>query len=376
MSNKLISVILPCRNEEEALPKCLQTIQKIIAEQKLNAEIIVSDSSVDSSPKIALDFGVILVKHDQEGYGRAYLEGFQAAKGDFFFIADCDGTYDFAEIPNFIKFLQEGYDFVIGNRLKGKIDKGAMPWLHRYVGSPVLNFIFRLFFRRKIGDINCGMRAFTKESLQKMKLKTAGMEFASEMIIKAVKKDLHIKEVIIDYHTRLGKSKLKTFADGWRHLRFMLLYSPGFLFLVPGLFLFFFGAGLMSLSYFNKLSFAGLNFYYHPMFFACLFLIVGYQLLIFAVFAKTYAITHLGEQSKTLDKIHKIFTIEKAGLIGLFLAITGLLVFVSIFYKWWSGGFTQLQEVKNLLIALTLASLGFQTIFSSFMLSILGIKER
>ncbi len=376
MKDTLISVVLPCRNEEAALLGCLQKIKKTILENDLKAEIIVSDSSTDSSPKIAEEFGTILVKHDQEGYGRAYLEGFQKAKGEYFFIADCDGTYDFAEIPKFIKFLEDGYDFVIGNRLSGKIESEAMPFLHRYFGSPILNFIFRLFFHRKIGDINCGMRAFTKEALQKMKLKTAGMEFASEMIIKAVKNNLQIKEIPINYNKRLGKSKLKTFADGWRHLRFMLLYSPGFLFFIPGLFLFFSGATIMVLSYFNKLSFAGLNFYYHPMFFACLFLIIGYQLLIFAVFAKTYAVTHLGEQSKTLDKIHKIFTVEKGSLLGLFLAALGIFVFLAIFYKWWSGGFSQLQEVKNLLVALTLAALGFQTIFSSFMLSMLGIKER
>jgi len=338
-----ISIILPCRNEQEALPFCLAQIKKTIKENNLSAEIIVSDSSTDKSPEIARsDPAVILLKHDEEGYGAAYLEAFKIAGGKYIFMADADGTYEFSEIPRFIKFLKNDYDFAIGNRFAGKMERNSMPFLHR-LGNPLLSGILRLFFGTKISDSHCGMRAIKKSAIKVLNLQTTGMEFASEMVIKAIKNGLKIKELPINYKKRIGCSKLKPMADSWKHMRFMLLYSPLFLFFIPGIFLMSLGAELYLLS--------------HP-FFSSLLIIAGYQLVIFSVFAKTYAIIHLKEKSKFMDKIYRYLTIERASVLGILVILIG-----AIFY------------FPAPIIALTLAIAGIQTIFSSFMLSILSIKE-
>jgi len=217
----LVSVILPCQNEELSIGKCITEIKDVFEKNNIFGEIIVSDSSQDKSPEIAREMGVILAKHDKDGYGQAYLEGFKVASGRYLFLADTDGTYSFSEIPKFLSFLNSDYDLVIGNRLAGKIYPGAMPYTHRYFGTPLLSVIFSLFFKNKIGDINCGMRAISRQALDSLDLKSTGMEFASEMMVKAVKKDLKIKETPIDYFSRIGESKLRTIPDGWRHLKFM-----------------------------------------------------------------------------------------------------------------------------------------------------------
>ncbi|MBU3907031.1 MAG: glycosyltransferase family 2 protein [Nanoarchaeota archaeon] len=371
-----LSVILPCRNEEQAVGYCIKQIKKVLSENKIYGEIIVSDSSSDKSPEIAKKLGVILIKHDKEGYGNAYLEAFEIAKGKYIFMADCDGSYDFNEIPEFLKCLKEGYDFVVGDRFKGKIDENAMPFSHRYIGNPVLSFLLRLFFKTKVHDVHCGMRAITKESLNKLNLKTTGMEFASEMVIKAAKKKLKIKQISINYCKRKGESKLKPFADAWKHLRFMLLYSPLFLFFIPGIILFLAGAISIIMLYFNTLVIFGVKLQYHPMFLSSLFMIIGYQLIIFAFFAKTYAINHLGEESLLINQLNKHITIETASIVGVIVSGIGAIIYLFILIRWVESGFGALQEVKNSIIALTLIIIGIQTIFSSFMLSILGIKEK
>lgn len=218
-----VSIILPCRNEEQALGLCLDKIRKILDTNQITGEIIVSDSSTDNSPNIALARGACLVKHDQVGYGRAYLESFKVARGQYLIMADADNTYDFGEIPRFLEYLRAGNDLVIGNRFRGKIYPNAMPWLHRYIGTPLLSTIFCLLFGNKIGDINCGLRAISRPALDSLKLKTTGMEFASEMLIKASRQKLKIKEIPINYYPRLGQSKLRSWLDGWRHLKFMVL---------------------------------------------------------------------------------------------------------------------------------------------------------
>jgi len=221
-NNLKISVVLPCRNEEKSLGRCLQNIKKVLVDNNLIGEIIVSDSSCDNSPAIAQDYGVKLIKHNQRGYGLAYQAGFKLAEGDYIFMADADGTYDFKEIPRFIKYLDEGYDLVIGNRFARSLKVGVMPWSHQYLGNPILSFLFRLFFKTKITDVHCGMRTIKKEALNKLNLKTPGMEFASEMLIEASFKKLKIKELPIDYLPRQGFSKLKTISDGLRHLELMI----------------------------------------------------------------------------------------------------------------------------------------------------------
>jgi len=374
--NPELSIILPCLNEAQALGLCLEKIKKVIEKNNLDAEIIVVDNgSTDNSCEIAIEKQANLIHEKERGYGAAYLKGFETAKGKYLFLADPDGSYDFNEIPRFIEQLKKGYDFVIGNRFKGRIEKGAMPWTHRYIGNPTLSGVLRLFFKAKIYDAHCGMRALTKSSLEKLNLKTTGMEFASEMVIKAIKNGLKIKELPINYYRRIGKSKLKSFADGWRHLRFTLLYSPLLLFFIPGSAFLFIGIVSLLLLYFNLFTIFGIRFQYHPMFPSALLVIIGYQLIIFSLFAKTYAITHLGDKP-IFDRFYKYIAIEKAGTIGILMGILGLSIYIMILLKWLNSGFGELREVKNSILALTLIAVGAQTIFSSFMLSILGIKEK
>jgi len=371
-----LTIILPCRNEEQALDFCLKQIKQTIKKNKLNAEIIVSDSSEDSSPEIAKQHKIKLIKHNKQGYGIAYLEAFKHVKGKYIFMADADNTYDFSEIPRFIKPLREGFDFVIGNRFGGKIENKAMSSLHRYIGNPLLSSLLRLFHKTKITDVHCGMKAVRKDSLEKLKLKATGMEFASEFVIKAAKNKLKTKELSINYYKRKGSSKLRSFSDGWRHLRFMLLYSPLFLFFIPGVLLSIIGIGTMAWSYFGSPQIFGLKLSFHPMFVSSTLIIVSYQLIIFALFAKSYAVIHLEDESSFLEKIYKHLTIEKAGTIGVAITIIGLAIFSIILIKWFSSGFGALNEIKNSIVALTLSAVGIQTIFSSFMLSILEIKEK
>ncbi|MFA5484711.1 MAG: glycosyltransferase family 2 protein [Candidatus Pacearchaeota archaeon] len=376
LKNKtLISIILPCRNEEKALDFCLSNVKEVIKKNNLSAEIIVSDSSVDSSPEIAKRHKVVLVKHDKEGYGNAYLEGIKHSKGEYIMMLDADGTYDFNDIPLFISYLDKGYDFVIGDRFKGKMDKKCMPWSHKYIGNPILSGLLRFFFKTKVRDAHCGIRAIKKSSLKKLNLQTKGMEFASEMVIKAARNNLKIKEIPTNYYCRLGDSKLKSFRDGWRHLRFMLLYSPFFLFFIPGLILFLIGFFSFLWVYLNNPYLFGIVLFYHPLFLSSLFLISGYQLMIFSLFAKTYSINHLNDKP-ILNKYYKFISIESASIVGIFLILAGLIIYSFIFF-YWIKGFKSfgLTETKNTILAFTLIILGIQTISSSFMLSILGIKK-
>jgi glycosyltransferase involved in cell wall biosynthesis len=378
-----ISIILPCRNEQQALPFVLDQIKNTIQKNNINAEILISDSSNDNSIEIIKKFvsenpnqiKIRVIRHNKAGYGNAYLEAFPHAKADYLFMADCDGTYDFKEIPNFLKSLKEGNDFVIGNRFAYKIEQNVMPWSHKYIGNPVLSGLLRLFFGTSVKDSHCGMRAMSKEALERLKLQTTGMEFASEMVIKALKNKLKIKQLPINYHPRIGESKLNTMTDGWRHLRFMLLYSPLFLFFIPGFMLFLLGILTLFWFYISNPQLLGITLQIHPMFISSLLVIIGYQLIIFSIFAKTYAIIHLNEKSP-LENFYKYITIERASIIGSFLSIIGLGIFLIILYTWIKSGFSDLDQIKNAISGLTLLVIGIQTIFSSFMLSILGIREK
>jgi glycosyltransferase involved in cell wall biosynthesis len=344
-----ISIILPCRNEEKALPICLKRIKEVIKRYNLNAEIIVSDSSTDNSPKIAKEQDVILIKHDKEGYGIAYLEAIKKARGKYIFMADSDATYDFNDIPRFVSELKKDNDLVIGNRFSGIIEKNAMPFTNRYIGNPILSSTLRFFFSCNIKDTQCGMRSIKKQSLEQLNLKTQGMEFASEMLIKAIKHNLKIKQIPINYYKRIGSSKLRPFSDAWKHFRFMLLYSPIFLFLIPGILLFILGIELMIIPYllYNKIIIL-----------SSFLIILGYQLIFFSIFAKTYQITKLDEESIIFNRLYSYITIERAVI----LSIISILIGIILFYI-------------NNVIALTIITLGVQTIFYAFMLSILGIKE-
>ncbi len=376
METPLLSIILPCRNEEAGLGDCLKEIKGVIQKHSLNAEVIVSDSSRDKSPEIARSHNVTLVKHDKEGYGRAILEGVRVASGKYLFIADADGSYDFAELPEFLSHLQNGSDFVIGNRFGEKnIEKNSMPPLHRYLGTPVLSTLLRICTGTKIKDSQCGMRAIRRDIFNSLNLQTTGMEFASEFILEAHRQNIATKEVSIAYRTRKGKSKLLSFRDGWRHLRFMLLYTPTLLFFIPGILLTIAGLSLMLWLYLGSGRIAGIQFFFHPLFFASASLIVGYQLILFGTFAKTFASIQLGHEDKILTKIYRYLTIEKAGVLGLILTLSGIGLFVYIFQKWISTNMQSFSEIRNSIAALTILIIGIQTLFSSFMISILSIRK-
>ncbi|MEI6553418.1 MAG: glycosyltransferase family 2 protein [bacterium] len=380
--NPYISVILPCLNEEKAVGFCIESINKTAKQNNLDLEIIVVDNgSTDSSTEIVEKFklnqnNLILISEPVKGYGSAYMRGLREARGKYFFMADADATYDFGDIPRFIEKLAEGNDVVIGNRFSGMMESKSMTFSHRWIGNPILSSLVKLFFKVKIHDIHCGARAISRDAYSKIVLYTLGMEFASEMIIKSAKAKLQIVEIPISYKMRIGDSKLETFKDGWRHLRFILLYSPVVIFLIPGLILFLYGLVSMFVLYIGNFSLFGVQLYFHPMFLSSLCMILGYELIFFTGFSRVYAITHLGEKDKFLEKISRFATLEKALVFGSILALASILIFLSIFIGWIKSDLGNLNQTKNLILALTFAIIGVQTITGSFMLSILGIKEK
>lgn len=387
-----LSIILPCLNEEKAIVICLDSIKRTLAEiahkRKFAAEIIIVDNnSTDTSVVIIQKYketnqslNIILAEEKTSGYGSAYQKGILIAKGNYIFMADLDGTYDFADIPRFIEKLDAGFDLVVGNRFikSGKTKNkplGSMPWHHRYIGNPFLSAVVRLFFGVKIRDIHCGARAIRHQALDSISLYTIGMEFASEMIIKAAKAKMAITEIPIAYSARIGTSKLNSFRDGWRHLRFIFLYSPLIIFLLPGMILFILGLISMVLMYVSNPTFLHTTFNLYPMFISSGCMIVGYQLIYFAFFAKTYGMVHMGEKNTIFEKLFEYITLEKAGIIGLLLLLCGTSICISILYGWVDSGFDSLNAIKNSILALTLLIIGAQTISSAFMLSIIGIKR-
>lgn len=381
-NNNKISIVLPCLNEEQAIVGCLNEIKNTVISNGLTVEIIAVDNgSTDKTKELLLEYqktfsDLIVVSEERRGYGFAYLRGFKMVTGDYVFMADADGTYNFSELPAFIEKLSAGADLVVGNRFSGEMSAKSMTWSHRYLGNPVLSLLVRLFFKVKIKDIHCGIRAIKTEALNKLVLYTGGMEFASEMIIKAAKAGLSITEISTKYRIRLGKSKLNTMVDGWRHLRFILLYSPLALFFLPGVLIFLSGLVLMLIFCFKDPNFFGFHFYIHPLFLFSLMILFGYQLIIFGGFSKVYAINHFGDRSRLIEKLFKYLTIERVGFLGLIFIIFGAFLYLSIFSSWVKSDFGELNQIKESIVGLTLIMFGAQTFFSSFMFSILGIKEK
>lgn len=377
-NNILVSVVMPCLNEEKTLGTCIQKAQKTMKELDIQGEVVVADNgSTDASVEIAEDLGARVVHQPLRGYGAAYLAGIDAAQGQYIVMGDSDDTYDFTDLDRFITPLQSGYDFVIGNRLKGKILRGAMPPLHRYIGNPVLTGILNLLFRSGVSDAHCGMRSFTREAYQQMELQTTGMEFASEMVINAKKANLKIEEIPITYHPREGESKLNSFRDGWRHLRFMLMLSPTFLFLIPGILLFLLGfVGTVALLP-GPLQIGNHAYDIHVMVLACLLCLLGYQILLMGFSAKTLSVIRgFSNRDSFIQFIYQKFTLEKGLLFGFVVFLIGFLIDGWIAYDWIKSGFGTLQRVRPALFALLLMVLGSQTVFFAFFLSMLGISTK
>ena len=373
-----VSVIMPCLNEAATVARCVVKARAALERAGLSGEVVVADNgSDDGSPALAEAAGARVVAAPVRGYGAAYLAGLEAARGTYLVLGDADDTYDFGAVPEFVAALKAGNDVVLGSRFRGRILPGAMPWLHRYVGNPVLSGILSVFFGRRVSDAHCGLRAMTRDASDRMRLRSSGMEFASEMVALALRHQLKVAEIPITYYPRGGESKLRSFRDGWRHLRFMLLLSPTPLFLVPGLAALLLGfAGLFVLLP-GPLRVAGFVLDYHFMFVASALAILGVQLVLLGLAAKAYA---SGERSIRADRwltlLDRHFTLERGLLVGLGLVAAGLGINGWILSSWLSGGRGQLFAVRPALLGLSLIVVGAQGVFGSFFISMLRDDPR
>ncbi len=373
-----ISIVLPCLNEEDAIGGCIDTIQSVIVAEHLNAEILVVDNaSTDRSAEIARAHGARVVSQPVRGYGNAYQKGFAEARGRVIVMADADNTYDFTEMRSLLAPLGQGYDMVVGNRFTGRMSPGAMTWSHRYIGNPLLSGLLNVLFHTGIHDAHSGMRAFTREAYQRMDLRTSGMEFASEMVINAAKMGLRITERPIAYHPRIGESKLNTMRDGWRHLRFMLLYSPTHLFLLPGALLT--GSGLLALTLLLPGPFPlfGHGWDLHAMVLACLVTLLGSQIISLGLFARFFSLTeHLdGERDRLLHWLDRVVTLERGLGVGALVTLPGVVLDATIFAQWLAVRLGPLNDVRPAIYATTLIALGMQIIFGSFFLSLVRARK-
>jgi glycosyltransferase involved in cell wall biosynthesis len=377
---------MPCLNEAETLARCIEKAKIGIQKSGARGEIIVADNgSNDGSQAIAEKSGARVVHVKEKGYGCALRGGIQAAAGKWILMGDADDSYDFSEADRFVKKFQEGFELVIGCRLPaggGTILPGAMPWKNRWIGNPILSFTGRFFFKSPARDFHCGLRGFTKAAFEKMDLQTTGMEFASEMVIKATLKQLKIAEVPVTLR-KDGRSRpphLKPWRDGWRHLRFMLLFSPRWLFLAPGLLLSILGfvaAAALSVTTFH---FGGIVFDVGTLVVACMAVIIGFQLVAFAFFTKVFAIAEgLLPDDPQFSRAFKFFTLEKGILAGLLILLAGIGLLAHALWVWRLANYGSLdyaQNLRRLIPAATLIVLGIQSVFSSFFMSALGLKTR
>ncbi len=373
-----VSVVMPCLNEELTLPICIRKANETIQKLGLDAEVVVADNgSTDRSVEIAESLGARVVHQPLKGYGNAYMAGFNGARGRYIVMGDSDDSYDFTDIGRFIEPLRQGYDFVMGTRLKGKIEPGAMPFLHRWLGNPVLTFILNMLFRTGISDSHCGMRAFTKDAYERMHLRTTGMEFASEMVIKASKAGLRITEIPITLHKdkRDRPPHLRTWRDGWRHLRFMLMYSPAGTFLVPGLVLFALGVLMLAVLYRGPIHVGGSMIDVHTMILGSLLTILGTQVITTGLFAKVYSYErHFDAQDPLLHGLARVFNLERGLILGLVLFVVGFGFDLAVALEWIRSGFGPLQAERPAILGGTLMAVGAQIVFSSFFLSMLSVQ--
>jgi glycosyltransferase involved in cell wall biosynthesis len=369
----LVSVVIPCLNEAENIEYCVRAGQDVLNQHRIAGEVIVSDNgSEDDSAELARLAGATVVEEPRRGYGNAYLAGFAAARGDYIVMIDADLTYDFEEIPHFVAKLDDGAQLVMGNRMKG-IEPGAMSWVSR-IGNPLLSGFLNLLYRARIGDAHCGMRAIRRDALPILDLRSTGMEFASEMVIRAVRAGLDIREHPIALHVRGGKSKLSPLRDGWRHLRLMLVYSPGFLFIIPGLLMVLLGA-LIIITVFLKITLFGRAFYIHTEIAGSMLVIVGIQVVALGLIARTYAVYFMGERDEFLERMRDRFRLEHGLLLGGMLILLGLVGGVIIAAHWIAQGLGTLGGGQWALVAATVLVAGIQIFFTSFVLSILGLRR-
>jgi glycosyltransferase involved in cell wall biosynthesis len=380
-----LSVVMPCLNEADTLATCIRKAQRAMREHGIVGEVIVADNgSSDGSREIALGEGARLVPVSERGYGSALMGGIAAARGRYVLMGDADDSYDFLELPRFLPKLREGNDLVQGCRLErggGRVLPGAMPFLHRRWGNPMFSALVRSWFKAPINDVYCGMRGFAKEHYERLGQRCTGMEFATEMIIKSSLGSARIAEVPITLHPdgrQAHAPHLRTFRDGWRTLRFFLLFSPRWLFLAPGLALVLLGL----VGYGAALPAAhvwGVTFDAHTLLFATLAIICGYQSIMFAVFAKVFAVSEgLLPPDPRVERIRDRVTLEKGLLAGGIAALAGLLLLALAVNKWRTAGFGELDYASTMRLVVpgvTLTALGFQTILASFFVSVLALRR-
>jgi glycosyltransferase involved in cell wall biosynthesis len=375
-----VSVVIPCLNEANSLAICVDKAVEAFRSAGLSGEVIVADNgSTDGSIQIAEDHGARVVRVPERGYGSALQAGIAAARGPFIVMGDADDSYDFTHVPRFVEKLREGYDLVMGNRFRGGIKPGAMPPSHKYLGNPGLTALLNMFFGARIGDSYCGMRGFTRALYDRLDVRSTGMEFALEMIIKAAQIGARIAEIpIILWPDKRGRPPhLRSFRDGWRSLRFMLMYAPNWLFLFPGAALFIFGLFLVFwlLPGPRQIS-PRVILDIHTMIFGVIFTLLGAQILSIGAFAKVFSYAErFDRRSVSLRRILRRITLESGLLLGGALFLAGFAGCAWVTWRWAAGGFGPLHEVRQVLFWSMLLFLGLQTIFGSFFLSMLGISR-
>ena len=377
-----LSILMPCLNEAETLATCIKKAQKALEDLNVHGEVVIADNgSTDGSPEIAASLGARVIHVAEKGYGSALLSGIKAARGKYIIMGDADDSYDFTNLGPFLEKLRAGYDLVMGNRFKGGIAPNAMPPLHKYLGNPVLTGIGRLFFRSPCGDFHCGLRGFSKAAIQRLDLRTRGMEFASETVVKASLHGLRITEVptTLSVDGRNRPPHLRSWRDGWRHLRFLLLYSPRWLFLYPGLLLMLIGTGVSGWLLVGPRVVDGITLDVHTFLYAAIAIVMGYQTVIFAIFTKVFAITEgLLPEDPRLKTLFRYIRLETGILAGVLLLATGIGLSMYALSFWSSTSFGPLDPSRTLRLvipAVTAIALGLQTVLSSFFLSILGLER-
>jgi len=378
-----LTVLMPCLNEAATVGTCVAKARGFLERAGIAGEVLVADNgSDDGSRELARSAGARVVEAPQRGYGAALAAGIAAARGRYVIMGDADDSYDFSRLEGFVEKLRAGHPLVMGNRFEGGIRKGAMPWLHRYLGNPVLSFIGRLLFRTKVGDFHCGLRGFDREAVRRLDLRTPGMEFASELVVKASLAGWRIAEVptTLKPDGRGGRPPhLRSWRDGWRHLRFLLLFSPRWLFLYPGLALLALGIALTVVLYFSPLRIGRAGLDIHSMLYASAAAILGLQLCLFALFARVSAQNAgLLPQQQALEALLRVATLERGLLLGLATAASGLVWSAVAFWHWREAGFGALDPrvvMRDTIPATSLMIGGMEVMLASFLLSVLRLGE-
>ncbi len=381
-----VTVVMPCLNEADTLETCIGKALRAFAEHGISGEVVVADNgSTDGSQEIARRLGARVVDVAERGYGAALMGGIAAARAERVIMGDADDSYDFLEVPRFVEKLREGYDLVQGCRLPaggGTVLPGAMPALHRYWGNPMFSALARWWFRAPLHDVYCGLRGFRREFYAGLEQRCTGMEFATEMIIKASLSGARVAEVPITLHPDGRKAHaphLRTFRDGWRTLRFFLMCSPRWLFLVPGALLILLGVAGYVVAL-PGLTIGGLTFDAHTLLFASLAILVGYQSILFALFTKTFAVTEgLLPEDPRLNRFFAVVDLEKGLALSAVALLLGVGLLIAALDQWRRADFGRLDYAQTMRLVIpgaTLTALGFQTVFSSFFVSILGMHRR